>query len=108
MSAAGRRSGKLKIGAALCMLTGAIGLLFAIIGSGIFTTVGVVMAIVASSAAILAGYYALRRRRFWWVIAGGTCALLLAPTLAYRGIPLGIVLPVAALVLIWLSRSEFR
>lgn len=108
MAATEGRSGKLKIGAVLCLLTGAVGLVFAIIGSSTFTTVGVVMAIVASSAALLAGYYALQRRRFWWVIAGATCALLLAPTLGYRGIPLGIALPVAALVLIWLSRSEFR
>ena len=108
MAATERRSGKLKIGTVLCFLTGAIGLVFAILGSSTFGAVGVGMAIVGSGAALLAGYYALQRRKFWWVVAGTACALLLAPTLGYRGIPLGLVLPVAALVLIWLSRSEFR
>lgn len=108
MAATEHRSRKPTIAAVLCFLTGAVGLVFAILGSSTFGAVAVVLGIIASIAAVLAGYYALQRRKFWWVVAGTACALVLAPTLGYRGIPLGLVLPVAALVLIWLSRREFR
>ena len=115
----GGRSGKLTAGGILCILAGAIGLLVAILalatngGSettsawGTLTTALTVLAFIASAIAILGGYYALRRKHFWWAIAGAVCALLFSPTFGYGGLPLGAVLPIAALILIWLSRKEF-
>ncbi len=117
--AAGGRSGKLTIGAVVCILTGAFVILLTIIAVasgglehlrdvGISTSmqaVYVATAIVPSVIAIGGGYRALQRRHFWWAMAGAVCSVWSAILLAgyFLGAPLGIL----AIVLMAMSRKEF-
>ena len=114
MSAAGARSGKLTIGAAACVLTGALVILLTIIAlasrsmtdySTSMQAVYVVTAIVPSIIAIVGGYRAWQRRHFWWAMAGAVCSVWSAILLAgyFLGAPVGIL----AIVLIAMSRKEF-
>jgi hypothetical protein len=110
-----RRSGKLTIGAFLCI---AAGIMTVILG-GFYLAGGAVGAIGTAGAsrsmlilwgiifislgliAILGGRYALKRKQFALAIMGGAAAAI---TLTWPGIALGI----PAIILIALSRKEFR
>lgn len=105
-----RRSGKLTIGAVLCIVAGAFGLISGIIvaatggwgvavgisGTSAAVALGVI-SIIFGVIALVGGIRALEQRSFWLAIAGGLCALMSSWIL---GIP--------ALICIGLSRPEFR
>jgi ABC-type branched-subunit amino acid transport system permease subunit len=108
VSAVEGRSTKLTFGAILCMAAGAMCIISAILlvaeeyeALETSTLLWIIMSAVAGIIAIVGGYYALRRRHFWRAIIGAVCALLSLPLLY-------LILPIAALILIWLSRREFQ
>jgi hypothetical protein len=102
VGAAGR-STKLTIGAALCIGAGILAI-FGVIITAISANIGdtwviiwLIMNVALGLIAIQGGRYALKQERFWWAIVGSLCAILSSLLL---GIP--------AIILIILSRKEFR
>lgn len=101
-----RRSGKLTIGAALCIAGGILGIFWVVIsvatGWSALGDLNAILWLVVSIAlgliAIQGGRYALRRERFWWAILGGVCAVVAG----------GLLLGIPAIILLVLSRKEFR
>jgi hypothetical protein len=100
------RSSKLTIGAVLCIAGGIMGILWVVIGMATeWSALGdlnailwLVVSIALGLIAIQGGRYALRRERFWWAILGGICAVVSG----------GLLLGIPAIILLVLSKKEFR
>jgi hypothetical protein len=100
------RSTKLTIGAVLCIAGGVMGIFWAVISvatewnslGDLNSILWLVVSIALGLIAIQGGRYALRRERFWWAILGGLCAVVSG----------GLLLGIPAIILLVLSRKEFR
>lgn len=109
MAAAGGRSGKLTVGAVLCIAAGILGMVTVVIAVAtqwsafgdlaavLWAVLWLVLSIALGLIAIQGGRYALRRQRFWWAIVGGLAAVASG----------GLLLGIPAVILIALSKKEF-
>jgi hypothetical protein len=101
-----RRSTKLTIGAVFCIVGGIMGIFWMVISvatewsafGDLNAILWLVLSIALGLIAIQGGRYALRRERFLWAILGGFCAIISG----------GLLLGIPAVILLLLSKKEFR